>query len=182
MSYFIAVASTDDINVDLTFGAAEGFSIYEVDGTSYRKIEYRKVAEETQDEAANKEESESISAEAYGDAAGGCSANDACGAGNGLGVGNACGSGNGTGEGNACGSGNGCGTGGGCGHGGALPKVELISDCRSLVCRKIGFQAQKQLEKKQIASFDVACSVDEALTKISSYFDKLDNHKPFRRA
>ncbi|WP_044916988.1 NifB/NifX family molybdenum-iron cluster-binding protein [Butyrivibrio sp. WCE2006] len=147
MAYLIAVASSDDVNVDLTFGAAAGFTIYEVEGTSYRKKEYRQVP--------NESNSADVGGNGYG-----------CGGGNEAG----------------CGTGGGCGAGGGCGHGGAQPKVELISDCRSLVCKKIGFQAQKQLEKKQIASFDVSCSVEDALTKISTYFDKLDNHKPYRRA
>ncbi len=153
MAYLIAVASSDEVNVDLTFGAAEGFTIYEVEGTSYRKKEYRQVPAEAEEETSGTDISKLDS----------CSGEE-----------------NDTGSG--CGTGGGCGAGGGCGHGGAQPKVELISDCRSLVCKKIGFQAQKQLEKKQIASFDVSCSVEDALTKISTYFDKLDNHKPYRRA
>ena len=89
------------------------------------------------------------------------------------------------GQGSGCGGQTaGCGgnSGGGCGGaGGASKKVELIADCRSLVCQKIGFQAQKQLEKKAIAGFDVDCSVDEALAKIAAYFDKIDNHISLRR-
>ena len=77
--------------------------------------------------------------------------------------------------------GGGCGNGNGCGLGGALPKVELIGDCRSLVCKKIGFQATKQLEKKHITSFDVECNIDEALSKIASYFNKIDNHQSLRK-
>ncbi len=189
MAYLIAVASSDEVNVDLTFGAAEGFTIYEVEGTSYRKKEYRQVPAEAEEETSGTDISRSdfgddgdntsnisdnrINSEEYRQESGNES-NSADVGGNGYG----CGGGNEAG----CGTGGGCGAGGGCGHGGAQPKVELISDCRSLVCKKIGFQAQKQLEKKQIASFDVSCSVEDALTKISTYFDKLDNHKPYRRA
>lgn len=53
--------------------------------------------------------------------------------------------GGGCGENSAAG---GCGTGGGCGSaGGTFPKVQLLSDCRCIVCKKIGFNIQKQLEK-----------------------------------
>jgi nifB-related protein len=58
-------------------------------------------------------------------------------------------------------------------------KVEAISDCRCVVCKKIGFQAQKQFEKKAISVFDVACTVQEALDKITFYYGKLDNHESF---
>lgn len=82
-----------------------------------------------------------------------------------------------------CGSGNGCGgnAGGGCGGPGKMSeKVELISDCRCVVCKKIGFQIQKQLERKAISAFDVSCSVEEALNKISYYFNRMDHHESFR--
>lgn len=87
------------------------------------------------------------------------------------------------GSGNGCGgSGNGCGGNGhGCGGGEAvLGKVSLIEDCRAVVCKKIGFQAQKQFEKKAISVFDVEVSVEDALDKISSYFYKIDNRQSLR--
>ncbi len=83
-----------------------------------------------------------------------------------------------------CGGNNGacCGNGKGCnGLSDVAVKVELISDCRCVVCKKVGFQAQKQFEKKAISVFDVDCKVEEALKKISFYFDKIDNHEVFRR-
>ena len=41
------------------------------------------------------------------------------------------------------------GNGSGCnGSSDVISKVALISDCRCVVCKKIGFQAQKQFEKK----------------------------------
>lgn len=152
MSYLIAVASSGGDRIDLTFGAAEAFRIFEVEGSQYHEKEVRQVP-----------------------------------------FGEGTGSSMGPGPGGQCGAqgGSGCGTGndGGCGNGGGgcggpqghSAKVELISDCRSIVCKKIGFQAKKQLEKKAIASFDVDCSVEEALTKISSYFNKIDNHQSLRR-
>lgn len=151
MSYLIAVATSDEVNIDLSFGAAEGFVIYEVEGTDFSKKEYRLAP-------APEEQSSEAGVLTFKDA-GDC------------------------GDAPGCGGGNGCGGGGGgcAGHGALIPKVELIGDCRSLVCQKVGFQAQKQLERKQIAAFAVDCPVEDALTKISSYFYKVDNHQSLRR-
>ena len=43
MSYLIAVATSDAKVVDLGFGAAKGFHIYEVEGTEYKEKEYREL-------------------------------------------------------------------------------------------------------------------------------------------
>ena len=77
----------------------------------------------------------------------------------------------------------GCGgNGSGCnGSSDIISKVELISDCRCVVCKKIGFQAQKQFEKKAISVFDVECKIDEALEKIVFYYGKIDKHKSLRK-
>ena len=61
-----------------------------------------------------------------------------------------------------------------------IGKVALIEDCRAVVCKKVGFQAQKQFEKKAISVFDVECSVEEALEKITSYYYKIDNRQSLR--
>lgn len=135
MAYKIAVASSDGVNVDLHFGAAESIDIYEVqDDGSFYLLEKRemKVPEE------------------------GLAADTACASG-------------------GCGNGNG----GGCGNGGGSAKVSLISDVRAVVAAKIGFNVTKALEKKAIASFDVECSVQEALEKITKYFYSVDNHVRF---
>ena len=86
------------------------------------------------------------------------------------------------GNGGCSGSGGGCsGNGGGCGGGAeVIGKVALIEDCRAVVCKKVGFQAQKQFEKKAISVFDVECSVEEALEKITSYYYKIDNRQSLR--
>ncbi|MCH5265585.1 MAG: hypothetical protein J1F02_06775 [Lachnospiraceae bacterium] len=123
MAYKIAVASSDGISVDLHFGAASEFRIYQMEDGEYSLLEQRAV-----------EESEEITG----------------------------------GRGGA-----------GCG-GGALQKVEQIGDCRCVVCRKIGFQMQKQLEKKAIPYFDVSCTVEEALGKIMIYFDRIDKRQSLR--
>ena len=80
------------------------------------------------------------------------------------------------------GCGNGCsGNGSGCsGSSDVLSKVSLIEDCRCVVCKKIGFQAQKQFEKKAISYFDISCTVEEALDKITFYYDRIDNHVSLR--
>ncbi len=70
------------------------------------------------------------------------------------------------------------GKGGGCGGSAdVIDKVELISDCRCIVCKKIGFQAQKQLERKAISVFDVEGPVDAILEKIIAYYGKVDGRK-----
>jgi len=83
----------------------------------------------------------------------------------------------------------GCASGGcsGDGHGCSGPneilgRVEKIADCRCIVCKKIGFQAQKQFEKKAISVFDIDCPIKEALEKISGYYDKIDRHESIRRS
>lgn len=196
MSYLIAVATSDAKVVDLGFGAAKGFHIYEVEGTSYKEKEYREFAEDVINShagAGNEKEGEDTAAQIskcagtqsgcgglasdYGDSSGCNAQTSECGDTSNCGrPSGGCGDGS---QGGCGGSGDGH---GGCGGSdGALKKVELIADCRSLVCKKIGFQAQKQLEKKAIAGFDVDCSVDEALAKIATYFDKIDNHVSLRR-
>ena len=88
-----------------------------------------------------------------------------------------------TGTGSCGGNGGGCGGNGhGCGGGTeVLGKVALIEDCRAVVCRKIGFQAQKQFEKKAISVFDVDVSVEDALDKITSYYYKIDSRQSLRK-
>lgn len=74
------------------------------------------------------------------------------------------------------GNGNGCN-----GASDVIPKVSLLSDCRCVVCKTIGFQAQKQFEKKAISVFDVECEIEEALGKITFYYGKIDKHEAFRK-
>jgi hypothetical protein len=141
MSYRIAIASSDEKQIDETFGAARRFHIYEVNGYSYRKTEERKV--DIPLEIPQNIESAS------------CSDSVNCGSG--------------------------C-LGGGCGgQAENSSKVELISDCRCVVCKKIGFPIQKQLERKAISVFDVSCSVKEALNKIVAYYKRIDNHESLKK-
>lgn len=109
MSYKIAVASSDGIHIDKTFGAAKEFLIYEVTDEAYVKSEVR-AAEEVRnaaDEAAQPQKESGLQ--------------DGCGNTGGCGK-------------DGCNSQ----TGGGCSGGGEVSgKVELVSDCRSIVCKKI---------------------------------------------
>lgn len=145
MSYKIAVASSDGVNIDISFGGADSFHIYKVSGKEYCFSEKREVPVKE-----NLDQSDKTADEKECAVSGGCK-----------------------------GGGNGCGPGAG-GCGGTSFKVELISDCRCIVCKKIGFHITKQLEKKAISGFDVECSIEEALKKITNYFDKMDSHQSLR--
>ena len=147
MAYKIAVASSDGKQVDLHFGGAAFFHIYDVaDDGSFTAAGRRSCPP----------------AEAGGSPAAPGSAG--CGAGGCAPAGAACG-----------------GQGGGCGAAGPSARVELLSDVRAVVAAKIGFNVTKQLEKKAISGFDVDCTVQEALTKITKYFYSVDNHVPLAR-
>lgn len=138
MSYKIAVASSDGININETFGSAKSFIIYEVTDGVYSESEERFFQSETTENSPDN-----------------CNSK-------GCGTSNSCGSG--------------CG-----GQSNASSKVELVSDCRAVVCRKIGFPIQKQLERKAISAFDVSCSIEEALRKITNYYSRIDSHESLRR-
>ena len=143
MSYKIALASSDGTNIDVHFGAAGSFLIYEVsDEGAFSLLERRDY--DGVDEAAG---------------SAGCGpAPDGCGTA-------------------SCG-----GQGKGCGQGAAVSaKVRLVEDCRCVVAAKIGFNVTKQLEKKAISGFDVECTVQEALEKITKYFHSVDNHVSLAR-
>lgn len=72
-------------------------------------------------------------------------------------------------------------SGGGCqGNAGVIPKLSLVEDCRCILCQKTGFQIRKQLEKKAISAFDIDCGTMEAITKLASYFEKVDHHENLR--
>ena len=139
MTYKIAVASSDGIQVNETFGSTAGFLVY--------TIMEDKIS--TPEERVYVSESESMS----------CTPS------------------------NSCGNGNGCGNGvQNCGgNAGIAAKIALVGDCRCVVCRKIGFQVQKQLERKAISYFDVSCSITEALDKIIAYYRRVDRCQSLRQ-
>ena len=151
MSYRIAVASSDGEQIDLHFGGASFFYIYEVDdGGNYSLLERRLVPQ----------------VEGAGGAPASCAPASCAQGGDGCAP-----------------SGAGCSGlgGGGCGAAGPSARVELLADVRAVIAAKIGFNATKQLEKRAISSFDVDCSVEEALEKITKYFYSVDNHVSLAR-
>jgi hypothetical protein len=134
MSYKIAIASSDERTIDLKFGSATAFLIYEVrdDGT-WERLERRIVSAGMKAEAPS-----------------------------------------------SCGEKGEC-LGGGCHSSGpANPRVDLIADCRCLLCKKTGDPIQKQLDKKAISSFDITGEIEEALHKIVQYFYRVDHHHSLR--
>ena len=137
MSYKIAVATSDGLNVDLHFGSAPSFEIYEVEGLDFQKVEKR--------DAPDLPEQKQFSNNA------------------------GCGTGCETGSNDGCNS--------GCGSSERSESVEMLSDCRSVVCKKIGRNILKQFERKAISVFDVELPIKEALSKIVSYYSKLDERK-----
>ncbi len=146
MSIKVAIASSDGLNVDLHFGQAKSFLIYELKGSKFVFIEKREVPVL---------ENESTSSDAATE----------------LNFGGGCGGG-----GFGCGSGSGCGgSGGGCGGGATgplAPAVELLLDCRSVVAAQIGQGMGRQFQRNAISVFDIELPISEALEKLAAYYLK----------
>ncbi|MDD5930496.1 MAG: NifB/NifX family molybdenum-iron cluster-binding protein [Spirochaetales bacterium] len=146
MSIKVAIASSDGLNIDLHFGQAKSFLIYELKESKFVLTEKRELPvsgnESTSPEAASPQE--------FG---GGCG-----------------------GAGFGCGSGGGCGgSGGGCGGGASgplAPAVELLLDCRSVVAAQIGQNMRRQFERNAISVFDIELPIEEALEKLAAYYLK----------
>lgn len=146
MSIKVAIASSDGLNIDLHFGQANAFFIYELKGSKFKLTEKRELPAGVNEPTSP----EKLSAQNFG---GGC---------NGGGFG--------------CGSGGGCGgSGGGCGGGAAgplAPAVELLLDCRSVVAAQIGRGMRRQFERNAISVFDIELPIEEALNKLAAYYLK----------
>lgn len=169
MTYKIAVASSDGITVDGAFGEVTEFRIYQVEGEQYTQVEYRKMPEPL----IQKPEDTAVAQRADSTDQQNCSGQDSdpteagcCGGQDSEHT-----------EGGCCGEHGGH---GGCGCGtpdGSSVRIKVLSDCRSIVCKKIGPHAKKLLERKAIAAFDVECSVEDALKKIIFYYNRMDRQK-----
>ena len=175
MSYKVAIASTDGINVDAHFGSASSFLIYEVDADgSYENIEKRIVPGTDKDISKDS----NIHSKEAGNSCGSssdCASSQNC-------TTNSDGSfkaGCGSADGNKSGSGGGCG-----GHSDSKidANVLLITDCRCLLCYKVGAGAERQLGRKAITAFQVDYKIEDALAKIINYYSKIDNHLSLRNA
>lgn len=147
MSIKVAIASSDGLNIDLHFGQAKSFLIYELKEKKFELTETRQVPAATSDSTST----EIPSVQDFGS-------------------GGSCGGG-----GFGCGSGAGCGSGGGCG-GGALgplaPSVELLLDCKAVIAAQIGQNMRRQFAKNAISVFDIELPVIQALEKLAAYYAK----------
>lgn len=149
MSYRIAVASSNGIDVDEHFGSADRFLIYAVsdDGIISAEPELRYVN--------NKKDSSKTEGKSHD--CGHCGMKKSI-------VGEVFES-------------------GGCNKGDVSldHRVEIIADCRCIICKKIGNKAERQLERKAITAFPVEISIDEAIEKITGYYNKTDKHLSLRK-
>jgi predicted Fe-Mo cluster-binding NifX family protein len=143
MSYRIAAASSDGIQIDLSFRAADFFTIIEVkENGSYTLLEKRSASDD-HNTANTPDGCNNIGS---GQSVGGCG---------GQSIGS-CGGGHSDAE--------------------IEARVSIISDCRCFLCNKIGPGAERQLERKAITVFMIDLPLQVALTKIITYYSKLDNH------
>jgi nitrogen fixation protein NifX len=53
-------------------------------------------------------------------------------------------------------------------------KIEVISDCKCLLCSKCGPGSEKKIGKNNISAFEIDLKIDEALKKIIKYYKKSD--------
>ena len=154
MSIKVAVASSDGLNIDLPFGQAKSFFIYELKDKKFEFTEKREVPDTSNEPALP----ESSSPQVFG---GGCGSGFGCGSGSGGAFG--------------CGGGAVCGSGGGCGGGASgplSPAVELLLDCRAIIAAQIGQNIRRQFERNAISVFDIELPIQEALEKLAAYYTK----------
>ena len=146
MSTKIAIATSDNLNIDLHSGQTKAFLIYELKDSKFELTEKRELP-------ASENESTSPEAPYPQDFGGGCG-----------------------GAGFGCGSGGGCGgSGGGCGGGASgplAPAVELLLDCRAVVAAQIGQGMGRQFQRNAISVFDIELPIEEALNKLAAYYLK----------
>ena len=164
MSYKIAIASNDGVYVNAHFRSSLIFYIIEVnDDGSYFFKEERIVPNITADQVRENKISSCGSKENLCES-NSCSNNSNCGN-----------------ESGSCSnlSGNSCGG----GHSDAQIelRVSLISDCRCLLCKKIGPSAERQLARKAITTFQIDNRIEALLEKIIDYYSKVDNHISLRK-
>ena len=152
MSYKMAVASSDGFSINSHFGATREYRIYEVENEEADLVEVRTIT------AADEDKTDAIA----------CDDNNSCGAPSGVSA--------------SCAGKKSCGGGGGgCGNDPVIAaRIDVINDCRCVLAGKIGFQIQKQLEKRGIAHFELDCEIQDAFDKLIPYFYKVDNHLTLR--
>ena len=142
MSIKVAIASSDGLNIDLHFGKAKSFLIYELKDGNFQLTEKRDAPA-----SENSNESTLQEIQAAPDLGGGCG-----------------------GGGFGCGSG--CGGGCGGASGPLSPLVEGLLDCRAIVAAQFGQNVRRQFERNAVSVFDVELPIDEALEKLAAYYLK----------
>ena len=71
------------------------------------------------------------------------------------------------------GGGSGCGGCGGGASGPLAPAVELLLDCQAVIAAQIGQNMRRQFERNAISVFDIELPVTQALEKLAAYYSKL---------
>lgn len=156
MSVKVAIASSDGINIDLHFGKAEAFLIYELKNGKFELTEKRELPERLESGAELSGENLRKENPDEDAAFGGCGGSGfACAGGGGFGCG---------------------GSGGVCGSGGAsgplAVAVEFLLDCRAVVAAQIGQNMRRQFDRNAISLFDIEMPISQALEKLASYYIK----------
>ncbi len=148
MSVKVAIASSDGLKIDLHFGQANEFFIYELQKDAFVQIERRELAVNSREAALR--QAQGPQREGHGPQEDELSGGFAC-----------------------PGGGGGC---GGCGGGSAgplAPAVELLLDCQAVIAAQIGQNMRRQFERNAISVFDIELQVSEALEKLAAYYSKL---------
>lgn len=147
MSTKVALVSSDGLKIDLHFGQAKEFFIYELQKDSFVQIERRELAVNSGEAALR--QAQGPQGEGYGPQEDELSGGFAC-----------------------PGGGGGCGGCGGGASGPLAPAVELLLDCRAVVAAQIGQGMRRQLERNAISAFDIEIPVEDALKKLAAYYAK----------
>ncbi len=55
--------------------------------------------------------------------------------------------------------------------------LELVSDCKCVICKSFGQRVFKYFEHNGIYAFDIEHDIDTALKKITAYLDRVEFHQ-----
>ena len=144
MSTKVALVSSDGLKIDLHFGQAKEFFIYELQKDAFVQIERRELAVNSREATLRQDQGPQREDQGPQDEAFCC-----------------------PGGGESCG---GCGGGS---AGPLAPAVELLLDCQAVIAAQIGQNMRRQFERNAISVFDIELQVSEALEKLAAYYSKL---------
>lgn len=149
MGIKVAIATSDGLNIDLHFGQAKSFLLYEFKDGKFELSEKREVPVDDSAVAALRP-AQGPQGEGHGPQEDELSGGFAC-----------------------PGGGGGCGGCGGGASGPLAPAVELLLDCQAVIAAQIGQNMRRQFERNAISVFDVELPVTQALEKLAAYYSKL---------